>query len=65
MSKPEIVFKAARDPEEFQMSVFAPDNVELGKVSEALVYVNVFNGWDDSVVRVRWNSQGSWQTLDQ
>jgi hypothetical protein len=63
--KPEIVFKAARGPEEFQMSVFAPDHVEVGKVSETLVYVNVFNGWDDSVVQVRWNSEGTWQTLEQ
>jgi hypothetical protein len=63
--KPEIVFKAARGPEEFQMSVFAPDSIELGNVEETLVYVNVFNGWDDSVVQVRWNSEGNWQTMDK
>lgn len=62
---PEITFKAARDPEDFQMSVYAADQVFTESLSEEWVYVNVFNGWDDSVVQVRWGGQAAWQTLDQ
>ena len=63
--KPEIVFKAARRPGDFQMSVFAPDSVEANALNETWVYVNVFNGWDDSVVQTRWNSDGAWKMLEK
>ena len=29
------------------------------------VYVNVFNGWKESVVQLRWNDQGSWVSLER
>jgi len=62
---PEIKFKASRRPDDFQMSVFAPERIETEAAESPQVYVNVFNGWADSVVQVRWDGGGAWQTLEQ
>ncbi|HCB97976.1 MAG: calcineurin-like phosphoesterase C-terminal domain-containing protein [Limisphaerales bacterium] len=62
---PYIQFKAARSPEDFQMSVTVADAVSVEKVPTTPVYVNVFNGWKESVVQLRWNDQGSWVSLER
>ncbi len=57
-------FKAARQPAGYQLSVRAPDSVEAGKSGETPVYVNVFNGSERSVVKMRID-RGDWTVLDK
>jgi hypothetical protein len=46
-------FKAARQPESYQLSVYAPDEVASRDTATAFVYVNVFNGSERSVVKMK------------
>lgn len=46
-------FKAARQPESYQMSIFAPDEINSTDAEETEVYVNVFNGSEKSRVRMK------------
>ncbi|NBQ23631.1 MAG: metallophosphoesterase [Verrucomicrobia bacterium] len=62
---PEIHFKAAGYPDSFQMSVFAPDTVAAEQLEQTMVYVNVFNGWEDSIVQVRWSESAPWNDLSR
>ena len=48
-----IRYKAARMPEDFQMSIFVPETVESEKSDQTEVVVNVFGGSEQSVVRMR------------
>lgn len=56
-------FKAARQPADYQMSIFAPDEVKLATAAETQVYVNVFNGSEKSEVKMRVGAEGKWITL--
>ena len=56
-------FKAAREPADYQMSIFAPDEVKVATAAETQVYVNVFNGSEKSEVKMRVGSDGAWLTL--
>ena len=58
-----IDFKAARRPANYRMSVFAPDEVTSDSGSSNFVYVNVFNGSENSKVRMRVGRTGEWITL--
>ncbi len=46
-------FKAARQPADYQMSIFAPDEVKVATADQTQIYVNVFNGSEKSVVKMR------------
>jgi len=56
-------FKAARQPKNYQLTVFAPDETSIDDLMETLVYVNVFNGSIKSNVRMRVGDSGDWVTL--
>lgn len=56
-------FKAARQPADYQMSIFAPDEVKVATAAETQVYVNVFNGSEKSAVKMRVGHDGKWITL--
>lgn len=58
-------FKAARQPESYQLSVYAPDEVLVEDAAQTFVYVNVFNGSEKSVVKMKVGNQGSWMALDK
>jgi len=56
-------FKAARQPADYQMSIFAPDDVSTAKTQLVDVYVNVFNGSEKSEVKMRIGKDTEWITL--
>jgi hypothetical protein len=62
---PEVYFKASRKPEDFQMSVFVDERIPVQSLQTTAVYVNVFNGWEESVVEVRWKEAGVWHALEK
>lgn len=53
-------FKAARQPASYQMSIMAPEEVEVGKLMETELYVNVFAGSEKSEVRFRFRGATDW-----
>lgn len=58
-----IDYKAARRPADYQMNVFAPDEVTTPVASTNMVYVNVFNGSEKSRVQMRLGGSGDWIEL--
>lgn len=56
-------FKAARQPASYQLHIFAPDEVSVGASETVDVYVNVFNGSEKSVVKMRVGKDGGWVEL--
>lgn len=56
-------FKAAGRSADYQMNVHAPEVVEMSKVAETDVYVNVFNGSERSRVEMRFGKDGDWMTM--
>ncbi len=59
-SRYSIRFKAARRPADYQMNVYAPDEVNSGQAGSQEVLANVFAGTDKSVVEMRLGSEGAW-----
>ncbi len=60
-----VDFKASRRPADYQMNIMAPESILASETSATDVYVNVFNGYEKSVVEVRWKGRGSWKRLDK
>ncbi len=60
-----VRFKAARRPDDYQMNVYAPDELERSKSGETEVLVNVFAGSERSTVEMRLDRQGGWTRLEQ
>jgi hypothetical protein len=58
-------FKAARQPADYQLHVFAPDEVAVGKSETVAIYVNVFNGSEKSEVKMRVGEDAEWITLEK
>ena len=58
-------FKAARQPADYQMSIFAPSEITSGKSGETEVYVNVFNGSEKSKVSLKIGESGKPISLKQ
>ena len=56
-------FKAARQPADYQLHIFAPDDAVQDKTDSVYVYVNVFNGSEKSEVRMRVGGREEWITL--
>ncbi len=61
----EVSFKAARRPGSYQMNIEAPEKVSASASGPVPVYVNLFNGAENSVVEMRLNNRGPWVKLDR
>lgn len=60
-----VDFKAARRPASYQMNIVAPDAVASSATGTTPVYVNLFNGAENSVVELRLDNRGPWQKLEK
>ena len=60
-----VEFRAARRPASYQMNIMAPDHVSATAPTNTMVHVNVFNGAENSEVRMRLNNRGPWLTLQR
>ncbi|MCW5559206.1 MAG: calcineurin-like phosphoesterase family protein, partial [Verrucomicrobiae bacterium] len=60
-----VDFKAARRPAGYQMNIHAPETVPSAATGSTPVYVNLFNGADNSVVEMRLNNRGPWLALEK
>lgn len=58
------VFRAARRPADYQMSIYAPESVAPDKAAQTEVLVNVFNGSQRSMVEMRFGN-GDWFELER
>ncbi len=56
-------YKASRRPEDFQMSIFAPESVTSADANNHEVIVNVFMGSSQSKVEMRLGDSGDWLPL--
>ncbi|UCG33399.1 MAG: calcineurin-like phosphoesterase family protein [Phycisphaerales bacterium] len=59
----DIVFKAARRPADYQMNIYAPEEVAQSQTAQCEVLVNVFAGSDRSTVEMRLGDRGHWITM--
>ncbi len=57
-------FKAAGRPADYQIQIYAPEEVSAG-ASSVDVYANVFNGSEKTVTRYRIGEQGGWSTMER
>jgi hypothetical protein len=48
-----LSYKAARRPADFQMHIYAPDEISITETDSAYVFVNVFNALPDARVEMR------------
>ncbi|HAV61413.1 MAG TPA: metallophosphoesterase, partial [Verrucomicrobiales bacterium] len=60
-----VDYKVARRPADYQMNIFAPEEVTIADAPKHPVYVNVFNGSEKSTVRMRVGRNGEWITLNK
>ncbi len=60
-----LTFKAAGLPASKQMNVILPGNLTVASAPTNLVYVNVFNGSERSVVEYRIDGRGPWVALEK
>jgi hypothetical protein len=58
-----IEFRPARRPADFQMSIWAPEEVAQDRPEPTEVLVNVFAGSERSKVEMRLGQNGRWQTM--
>ena len=58
-------YKAARMPENYQMAVYASEVMAAEKSAEEEIVVNVFNGNERSVVKMRVRGQTDWIPMKQ
>ncbi len=59
-AKHTLDFKASGHPAEYQMTVFAPDEIASVNSAKTPVYVNLFNGSKKSVVKLKVKDRGGW-----
>lgn len=59
----QLRYKAARMPEDYQMSIHAPEVIAISQVAETEILANVFNGNRKSLVRMRVNDASEWETM--
>ena len=59
-TKYELDFKAAARPGDYQMSIYAPEQVALDKLAETTVAANIFNGSERSKVDLQIGKSGDW-----
>lgn len=58
-------FKASGHPAEYQMTIFAPDEVAPANSAETPVYVNLFNGSSKSDVKLKVKDRGGWVVMEK
>ncbi|NNE92754.1 MAG: metallophosphoesterase [Verrucomicrobiales bacterium] len=58
-------FKAAGQPVDYQMSIYAPDEIESKNAAKTPVYVNLFNGSEKSEVKMRLSKSADWIVMKQ
>lgn len=58
-------FKAAGRPTDYQMNIYAPEEIASVEVTQTEIYVNVFNGNEHSKVEMRIGDETKWQTMTQ
>lgn len=64
-NKFKIQYKAARRPADYQMNIFAPNEIEMKDIMTTEVVVNVFAGSDESKVRMRVGKDSPWIPMAQ
>jgi len=60
-----IEFKAARRPADYQMNIYAPEEVSAAQAGQTEVLVNVFAGSERSKVEMRVGTDGSWVPMSR
>jgi hypothetical protein len=60
-----IQFKAARKPENYQMNIYAPDEIALSSLDTTKILVNVFGGSEKSIVEMQIRNSNKWELLDR
>jgi len=60
-----IDYKAAGRGADYQMAVYAPDEVTSSEAGDTVIYVNVFAGSERSTVEMRLGDTGEWIALRQ
>ncbi|HTN69205.1 MAG TPA: calcineurin-like phosphoesterase C-terminal domain-containing protein [Dysgonamonadaceae bacterium] len=68
-NKYSVRFKAARRPDNYQMNIYLPEEIEKSSVDTTTVLVNVFAGSENSVVEMsidnrNWIKMESFKTID-
>ena len=58
--KYQLDFRAAGRPDDYQMSIHAPELVLISAIHETPVFVNVFNGSPRSKVEMKWKESSQW-----
>lgn len=58
-------FKAARQPEDYQMNIMAPEAVRQSVLGETELFVNVFAGSEKSTVRFRIKGASDWVEMQK
>lgn len=58
-------FKAARRPADFQMHVYAPDEVSLSDSLQTEIYANIFNALPDATVEMKISNDDEWITMSK
>lgn len=64
-AKHTLDFKAAGAPADYQMSIFVPDQIQSANSAQTPVYVNLFNGSQKSVVKLKVKDRGGWMEMKQ
>jgi hypothetical protein len=59
----DVVFKAARRPADYQMNIYAPDEITQNQASRTEVLVNVFAGSSRSSVEMRLGDHAPWTSM--
>lgn len=59
-----VRYKVSRRPADYQMNIFAPDEVKAAEMANQEVLVNVFAGTDRSMVQLRLND-GPWVPMER
>lgn len=59
-NKYSVRFKAARWPADYQMNIYAPDEVKATDAAKTQVFVNIFAGTERSKVEMRLGEDGPW-----
>lgn len=60
-----LSYKAARRPADFQMHIYAPDELAPAEPGGTEVYANVFNALPDAKVQMRVGGKGNWQQMSR
>ena len=64
-SQHRLTYKAAGKPANYQMAVYFPKEIPKAKVAETPLWVNVFNGTEESKVEFRINNDWNWIPMEK